>query len=929
MKRFFVLCAVMSLMSTAQADDSVDSIVIRKHFEAGQFTPVCLPFNVSSEQLAGEVFAIGSIKGREATIYPVDTISAGCPFVVRSAVNIDSIVVAKTDVSEESFKEQALIWDGGSVKGNIDDYSWVYINMNNRSLRSVHMSYHVLDMQQMDFTVNLENLRVRRYLHDAHYELNTESCVANYMLTPEDRLDFPNGVTVPLPVAEESTLVFSEEEDLTGADTIYVPAGQQSYCIYNLIPQRTYHYQVTVADSIVTKGCFHTSGHLRTIRVPSIWNVRDMGGWQTEDGRRMKYGLLYRGGELNGNHTASYDDVVELKRLGIAAEIDLRWNNENSGAGRSAFGFKDSNQMVDGETPSYLFTNNSGSNVSHFVSNYYLQRWKREFEFIIANLKEGRAIYHHCAWGADRTGVLSMLLEGMLGVTFDNIIKDYEVTAFAEGGISKSRLQPILDYLNGLEGNTFSDKVTGFWLNSVQVSQTDIDYFKSVMLEEVNEVSDPFSGTLPVVYINAEDSILSKDNYVNATFHIDPLDYDEFESVGTAAEPLPLLIRGRGHWTWFGSFEKKPYKLKLEKGKSLLGMASNKHFALLAHADGGEKAFFRNTAGFELGRMVGLDFTPHQQPVELMLNGEYQGLYFLTETVRVGKHRVNITEQDNLQTNPDSISGGWLVEIDNADEENQISFPLDGTELTRFCLTYHSPEQLSEVQYDYLYQQFMGMLQAVYVADKESQEWESYIDVESLAKYYLVNEILDHLEAFLGSCYLYKDLGETTWKFGPLWDLGHAFNDWHDKDKFIYDYVHETEDDFEPCIMEEIAKFPRMQEAILALWTKCYPQVYDELDEYLHAFAAQIKQAAILDHQRWPLYGTADAEASLELCLDRLYEKRDFLISEWGDGGITDHLVSPFLPTSSHPSVYNLQGQRVSNPSAHGLYIRNGRKYFR
>ena len=435
-----------------------------------------------------------------------------------------------------------------------------------------------------------------------------------------------------------------------------------------------------------------------------------------------------------------------------------------------------------------------------------------------------------------------------------------------------------------------------------------------------------YSGTLPVVFINTATAINSKTDYVSATFYLDPMGIEGYEAVGSADDPFPLEIRGRGNYTWYGPFEKKSYKIKLESGLPLLGMGRNKHFALLAHADGGQTAFFRNTAGFELGRMVGLEFTPQQRPVELVLNGDYRGLYFLTETVRVGQRRVNITEQENRETAPELITGGWLVEIDNVNESwHQVIPPRTGTELTRFRVTYHSPDTLSTAQYQYLYNQMTDMLRAVYTNDKNSTEWEQFIDLDALARYYFVNEIIDHVEAFLGSCYLYKDRGEGAWKFGPLWDLGHAFNGWHPKNRFLYQYKHESREDWDICIMEEFAKFPRLQARVIELWAQFAPTLYPTLTTYLQNFATEIAQATVCDHERWPDYGTADVNGALDYCLNLLEQKRQFLEEQWNEGsiGIENIVEKPF-----EKAVFDLQGRQYNNDFqlSSGIYLKGGKK---
>ena len=116
----------------------------------------------------------------------------------------------------------------------------------------------------------------------------------------------------------------------------------------------------------------------------------------------------------------------------------------------------------------------------------------------------------------------------------------------------------------------------------------------------------------------------------------------------------------------------KPYRLKFDEKVKPLGMKKSRHFVLMANADD-NLAFLRNTVGLQLSRMIGLAYTPWQEPVEVVLNGDYIGLYMLTEKIRVAKNRVNIVEQADLATDPDSITGGWLFEIDNYSEEGQVT----------------------------------------------------------------------------------------------------------------------------------------------------------------------------------------------------------------------------------------------------------------
>lgn len=224
-----------------------------------------------------------------------------------------------------------------------------------------------------------------------------------------------------------------------------------------------------------------------------------------------------------------------------------------------------------------------------------------------------------------------------------------------------------------------------------------------------------YSGTLPIMYIQTENNapIVSKDDYLNATYYVDALGISGYENIGSAAAPLTMEIKGRGNYTWTG-FNKKPYRIKLTEKQSLLGMKKSKHFALLAHADDAlnKKGFMRNQVGFELSRLIGISWTPETKPVEVVLNGDYIGLYFLTETIRVDKDRVNIVEQADEETDSVAITGGWLVEIDNYDTDPHVTIK-EGDEHTMW-FTYKTPEVLSKSQEDFLMKEMLRIDGLVY-----------------------------------------------------------------------------------------------------------------------------------------------------------------------------------------------------------------------
>ena len=387
------------------------------------------------------------------------------------------------------------------------------------------------------------------------------------------------------------------------------------------------------------------------------------------------------------------------------------------------------------------------------------------------------------------------------------------------------------------------------------------------------------SGTLPVMYITTENNkpITSKEDYLNATYYLDAKGVAGYENIGSATAPLNMEIKGRGNYSWTG-FDKKPYRIKLADKQALMGMKKSKHFALLAHADDSNdrKGYLRNAVGFELSKLIGMTYTPDSKPLEVVLNGDYIGLYFLTETIRVDKDRVNIVEQEDEETNSENIMGGWLVEIDNYDSDPHITIQEGGR--TTMWITYKTPEVLSYQQEQYLTQQMMLIDNLVY-GDKNSNELWKYLDMDALAKFYIVQELTDNYESFHGSCYLHKDMGANAkWHFGPVWDFGSSFN--RDKSQYMY-----QGDVWHNHWIPEICKFPAFMERVKEIWSEFYANEFDKIYSFIDTHKAQISKAAAKDKERWSQY---HGSQSIGTCIDRttevLRKNAEWLNEQWRSG---------------------------------------------
>lgn len=397
------------------------------------------------------------------------------------------------------------------------------------------------------------------------------------------------------------------------------------------------------------------------------------------------------------------------------------------------------------------------------------------------------------------------------------------------------------------------------------------------------------SGTLPVLYIQTENNakIESKEVYVNATYYLDSKGLNGYESIGSETQPLAMEIRGRGNYTWT-AFDKKPYRIKLADKQPLLGMTKSKHFALLAHADD-SKGFMRNAIGFQLSKLIGMTWTPTAKPLEVVLNGDYIGLYFLTETIRVDKDRVNIVEQEDEVTDPTAITGGWLVEIDNYNEY-PYNITIKENDHTTMWFTYKTPELLSSAQETFLTNE-MEYIDSLVYGDKNSDELWKHLDMDALAKFYIVQELTDNYESFHGSCYLYREMGESEkWHFGPVWDFGSAFN----RDKWQYLFEGDV---WHNHWIPEICKFPAFMEYVKQVWDTFIADNYSEIYTYINQQRDLIADAAEADANRWPQYGNTDFKNRVQKTSNRLHANAKWLNEQWGTADLPD------MPTNN--PIYN------------------------
>ena len=262
-------------------------------------------------------------------------------------------------------------------------------------------------------------------------------------------------------------------------------------------------------------------------------------------------------------------------------------------------------------------------------------------------------------------------------------------------------------------------------------------------------------------------------------------------------------IKGRGNSTW--NAPKKPYQIKLKDKADLLrtGDKANRAKTWVLLANYFDASLIHNSIALNFGRALGMDTTPESTPVSLYYDGEYRGAYLLTEKVEIKSGRVDITdlEEQNELANPDvedlttlplafgktangasyrycenmntpaDITGGYLLEMDHVNRAQAEICYFVTTRGTHVVVK--SPECCSQAEMDYIATRYQEFEDAVYnggVNPTTGKAYTDYVELQSMAQCYLVNELTKNPDAFSTSAYFYQDAGSGLMTMGPVWD---------------------------------------------------------------------------------------------------------------------------------------------------------------
>ncbi len=430
-----------------------------------------------------------------------------------------------------------------------------------------------------------------------------------------------------------------------------------------------------------------------------------------------------------------------------------------------------------------------------------------------------------------------------------------------------------------------------------------------------HEINIMRSSDIPAVFVTTNSGSLDK-------IYADK-DYRESGKISIVEEPGQKsevkgleYFKGRGNYSW-SNWDKKSFKIKLSKSASLLGLGTGEEYALISNAS--DATLIRNHIARGMEMAVGIPFARQGRFVDLYVNGDYMGNYYLCDYIDIGEDKIDITNLEEIQKKslsrvnisgvplyetpmlkgynlPDvaeDITGGYLVEREFVDRylleypDMESGFITDENDY----FAVKSPKYCSAKEIEYISDVFSRAEEAILTG----KDYSDYIDEASYANRYLVEETLKNYDGGVSSSFYYKDsdLVDSHIYAGPGWDFDMSLGNYLDWMEYygedatgitgLYLSEHST------VIFRELLKYDAFRSCVHENYhTYCRPYLEELLSKEIDALMDTLEKSAEMDRRRWQSmydkkkYYVGD-EAEYKRLKDFIRERMEFLDKEWSN----------------------------------------------
>lgn len=473
---------------------------------------------------------------------------------------------------------------------------------------------------------------------------------------------------------------------------------------------------------------------------------------------------------------------------------------------------------------------------------------------------------------------------------------------------------------------------------------------------ELSENIDPdsvvwlYSEHIPAVFIETESGTsdqINSDKNIKEAGTIKVLEPDGSFSLEHSLE----YIKGRGN-TSYTEFDKKPYQIKLTQDAPFLDMEPGKKWVFVSNS--ADSSLIRNALSRSLAGHLNLPQSEEGTFVDLYVNKEYVGNYYVVEKIEIQENRLLLsdlqkaTEHENetedlstyetawtdttkakqIPNDPEDITGGYLIERDFDNrflkevEINESYFITEAKE----CFIVRDPEYTSEAQIAYIDSYVQSVENAILSAEgidgTTGKSYQDLIDVDSFVRKYLLEEVTANYDGGVASSYFYKDSDTIDGRLyaGPVWDYDVS---WGNSPAYL------GQISTSPERLSRLASHSDSSVWFQSLYHK--PEVYEkivscyaqEISPYLTLLADEIlpmldeitAASAAMDQVRWEdQYArngySGDRSEQITFITDYIKARKDFLDRAW-IAQIPVHTVTLLIEGAVYDTLYVLDNDTL------------------
>ncbi|MBB3838299.1 hypothetical protein FHS57_002304 [Runella defluvii] len=392
------------------------------------------------------------------------------------------------------------------------------------------------------------------------------------------------------------------------------------------------------------------------------------------------------------------------------------------------------------------------------------------------------------------------------------------------------------------------------------------------------------SSNLPIIVVSTEGQTIADNPKVNVKMGIidnGPGNRNYYRNPANNNQPDPFNnfngtvgIEHRGSSSQF--FPKKPYgfETRTETGDdlkvSLLGMPKESDWIL--NASYTDKTLMRDVLTYHLSNQMGM-YATRTKFVELVIDGDYKGVYILMEKIKRDANRVNIASLKPADNSGDALTGGYILKVDkntgSADAYWKSPYPANNLMEINIMLEYPKKDDITTAQFEYIKNHFTNFEHTLNGPNFKdpTNGYAKYIDVNTFVDYFLLTELTYNIDAYRLSVFFYKDRDsrDSKIKMGPAWDYDHSYGNanyckgW-ETNHWAYDFVREfcpQDDKQTPTWWARLLQDREFCLKVRERWQQLRQNQWtnSNISSFVNQNVALLGESQVRNFQRWPLLG--------------------------------------------------------------------------